>query len=68
MYFLTYGLRKTWLEKLLKSPVSEDPWRSNMVKGTKVYSNLNDSTFTAFINLCDGNLRGKRFCQRYAKS
>ena len=24
-YFLTYGLRKTWLDKHLKSPVSEDP-------------------------------------------
>ena len=30
MYFLTYGLRKTQLDKSLKSPVWEDPWTSNM--------------------------------------
>ena len=30
MYFSTYGLRKTWLDKCLKSPVSEDPLTSNM--------------------------------------
>ena len=30
MYFLTYGLRKTRLDKSLKSPVSEDPWTNNM--------------------------------------
>ena len=33
MYFRTYGLRKTWLFKYLKSPVSEDPSTSNMVDG-----------------------------------
>ena len=35
MYFLTYGLRKTWLYKCLKIPVSEDPSTSNMVNGPK---------------------------------
>ena len=30
MYFWTYRLRKTWLNKCLKSPVSEDPSTSNM--------------------------------------
>ena len=34
-FFLTYGLRKTWLDKCLKSPVSEDPSKSNMVNGPK---------------------------------
>ena len=35
MYFLSYGLRKTWLDKYLKSPVSEDPPTSSMVNGSK---------------------------------
>ena len=55
MYFWTYGLQKKWLHKCLKSTVSEDPWRSNKVKGQKHSSNLNDSTFTIFIDLCEGN-------------
>ena len=41
MYFWTYGLPKTWLDKRLKSPNSEDPLRSNMVKGPKHCSKLN---------------------------
>ena len=35
MHFRNYGLRKTWLDKCLKSPVSEDPMKSNMVNGPK---------------------------------
>ena len=35
MYFGTEELRKTWLDKCLKSPVSEDPSTSNMVNRTK---------------------------------
>ena len=35
MYFLNHGLRKTWLDKYLKSPVSEHIFRANMVKGPK---------------------------------
>ena len=33
MYFRNYRLRKTWLKKSLKSPLSEDPSASNMLKG-----------------------------------
>ena len=33
MYVLIYRLRKTWLDKGLKSLVSDDPWTSNMVNG-----------------------------------
>ena len=33
MSFGSYGLRKAWLDKYLKSPVSEDPWKSNMGDG-----------------------------------
>ena len=55
MYFRNYGLRKTGLDKSLKSPVSEDPSTGNMVNGPKQCCNLNDSTFTTFIYHCEGN-------------
>ena len=35
MYFGTYRLRKTWLDKCLKSPVSQDPLTSNIVNEPK---------------------------------
>ena len=55
MCFGSYGLRKPWLHKCLKSPVSEDPSESNMVNRPKHCSNLNHSTFTIFIDQCEGN-------------
>ena len=33
MYFRNYGLQKTWLNKSLKSPLSEDPLQNNMLSG-----------------------------------
>ena len=68
MYFWTYGLRKTCLDKCLKSPLSEDPSRSNMVNRSKHCSNLNDSTFTIFIDPSEGNSGLKSISERYAKS
>ena len=44
MYFRNYGLPKTWLDQCLKSPVSEDPTKSNMVKAPKHCSNLKDTS------------------------
>ena len=35
MHVRTYGLEKTWLDKCLKSPVSEDALRSNVVNEQK---------------------------------
>ena len=35
MDFPTYGLPKTWVDKCLKSPFSEDPSIINMVSGPK---------------------------------
>ena len=35
MYFRYYGLWKTWLDQRLKSPVSEDPLKSNMENAPK---------------------------------
>ena len=55
MYFCTYGVRTTWLNKCLKRYVSEDPSTSNMVNGPKHCSKLSDRTFTIFIDPCVGN-------------
>ena len=55
MHFFTSRLRKTWLDKCLKSPVSEDPSTGNKLNGLKHYSKLNDSTFTVFIDPFEGN-------------
>ena len=35
MYFRNYGLRKTWLDQRLKSPISVDPLKSNMENAPK---------------------------------
>ena len=55
MYFRNYSLGKPWLDKCLKSPVSEDPSKSNMIKACKHCYNLNYSTFAIFIDQCEGN-------------
>ena len=55
MYFRNYRLGKPWLDKCLKSPVSEDPSKSMMVNRPKRYSNLNHSSLGIFINQCVGN-------------
>ena len=44
MYFRNYGLPKTWLDQSLKSPVSEDPTKSNMINAPKDCSNLKDTS------------------------
>ena len=44
MYYRNYGLTKTWLDQCLKSPVSEDPTKSNMVNAPKHCSNLKDTS------------------------
>ena len=43
MYLQNYGLPKTWLDQCLKSPVSEDPTKCNMVNAPKHSSNLKDT-------------------------
>ena len=60
IYLWTYGLHKTWLDKCLKSPVSEDPSTSNMVNGPKQCWNLNDTTFTIFIHPSEEKFRSKK--------
>ena len=55
MYLRNYALPKTWLDKGLKRPVSEDHLAGNVVNGPKHCFNLNDSTFTIFIDHCKGS-------------
>ena len=55
MYFSSYRLLKTRLDKCLKSPVSEERSASNTVNFPKHCSNLNNSTFTKFNDHCEGN-------------
>ena len=55
MYFQNYGLGNTWLYKYLKSPVSEDSSRGNMVNRPKDLFSINGSTFTIFIDHCEGS-------------
>ena len=68
MYFWAYRLWKTWLDKRLKSPVSEDSSTSNMVKGPKQIAKLKDITFTIFIDWWEGNSGWKILSERYANS
>ena len=42
MYFQNYGLQKTSLDQCLKSTVSENPPKSNMVNAPKHCANLDD--------------------------
>ena len=67
MYFWTYRLRKTWLDKCPKSQVSEDPWTSDTVNWPKHCWNLNGSTFTIFIGHCERNSVAKSLSFWYAK-
>ena len=50
MYLPKYRPRNTWLDKCPKSCVLEDPWTEKMENWSKQCSNLNDRTFTKFIN------------------
>ena len=59
MYFRNYRLPKTWLDQCLKSSVSEDSSKDDMANIWKHCWNLNDSTFTIFINHCGGIYVGK---------
>ena len=59
MYFRKYWLPKIWLDKCLKSPVSEDSETNNMPNGSKCFCNLNASTLTIVINHSEGSCIGK---------
>ena len=63
MYFRNYRLRKTWLDKRLKSPDSDEPSTDNKTNGLKHCCDLKERTFTMFINHCEGNCVGKSLFQ-----
>ena len=46
MYFRKYRIPKTWVDKWLKSRVSEDPKTDNKQNGSGHCRSLGDSTFT----------------------
>ena len=55
MYFWNYGLSKTSLDKEQKSNALERPWTSNILNRLKKIWNVNDGTFTMFIDHCERN-------------
>ena len=55
MYFLNYGLRKTQLDKCLKSAASEYLLTRNMVNEPEHCWKLNDDSFIIFIDYCEKN-------------
>ena len=60
--FLELRFPKTWSDKRLKSPVSDDYSTSNMVNVPNQCWKLHDSTFIIFIDHCQVNWVGKSFC------
>ena len=67
-YFQNDGHRERWLDKCLKSPVSDDPLTSNISKGPKHCWFLKDSIFTTFIDHCQSNWVEKGLFWCYGKS
>ena len=55
MYFVYYRLRRTWLDKCLKSLVLEDPLISDPVSGPKLCYNLKATNITIFIDHYQAN-------------
>ena len=53
---------KTWLDKCLKSPVSDDRSTSNAVNVHKHCLNLHHIIFIISIDHCQFNSLGKSFC------
>ena len=67
-FFSKLQTLKTWSDKCLKSPVSEDPSTSSMVNVPSHFWNLRQSTFVIFIDQCQGSWVGKIFNYWHAKS
>ena len=69
-YFVILKLRtlKTSSDKCLKSPAWENPLTSNIVNMPKHFWKLHHGTFIIFIDHCQVNWVGKRFCFWHAKS
>ena len=59
---------KTWLDKCLKSLVSEGPFKINMINVSKHCWNLHHNTFFIFMNHCQRNWVGKSLFYWHEKS
>ena len=59
---------KTWLDKCLKSPLSEEPSTSNMGNSSKHCPNLDHSTFILFMDHRQVNWVGKSLSYWHQKS
>ena len=53
---------KTWLDQCLKSPLSEDPSKNNMIKAPTYCSNLKECCFTILVDHWEGNCLAKSPC------
>ena len=69
-YFVFSKLRtpKTWSDKCLKYPISEDPSTSNMVNVPKDSWNVHHTTFIILIDHCQVNWVGKSLSYSHAES
>ena len=59
---------KTYSDKCLKSPVRDNPFKTNMVNVDKHCGNLHQRIFFIFIDQCKVNWVGKSLCFCHAKS
>ena len=59
---------KTWLGKCLKSPITEEPPRTNVVNVPKHCWNLHHSIFIRFTDYCRVMWVGKNLCYWHGKS
>ena len=66
--FSTLRTPKTWLDKCLKSPISENSSKSNMVNEPKHCWKLHHSTSTIFVHPCQGNWVRESLSYWHAKS
>ena len=66
--FSTLRTPKTWLDKCLKSPISENSSKSNMVNEPKHSWKLDHSTFTIFVHPCQGSWVRESLSYWHAKS
>ena len=68
IYFRRYGSRKTLLDQCLKSRALRDPSQSKIINAPKYCWNMYGSTFTKFIDHCEGNWHAKSFCYWHGRS
>ena len=66
--FPKLGPPKKVIDKCLKNPHSEDPYKRNMVNHPKHCYNLDDGNFILFVDHCENNSVVKSPCYCYAKS